>query len=118
MKGDYQMLFQLWSNLISNALKYSSEQEAPIVQVGARNLDGRDIFFVKDNGIGIDPGQQQKVFETFKRAVGSRFEGTGIGLAIVKRIIEKHGGKVWLESKPGEGSVFYFYLDPDKEESL
>ena len=117
MFGNRRMLFQLWSNLLNNALKYSSEKEAPHVEVGVTDINGKSTFFVRDNGIGVDPAYKEKIFETFERAVGSRFKGTGIGLAIVKRIVEKHGGEVWLESEQGEGSVFYFYLEPFKEES-
>lgn len=112
MKGDKRMLFQLWGNLISNAFKYSAEEEAPRVEIGTTVKNGREVFVVKDNGIGIKPEYREKVFETFKRAVGSRFKGSGIGLAIVKKITEKHGGKVWVESEPGQGSEFYFYLEP------
>ncbi len=110
IKGDRSMLFQLWSNLINNALKYSSEEENPFVEVGAEQLKGREVFYVKDNGIGVPKKMKKKIFETFQRGVGSRFKGTGIGLAIVKRIVEKHRGKVWLESEEGKGSIFYFYL--------
>lgn len=116
MWGNKRMLFQLWSNLLNNALKYSSQKEAPVVEIGAKEIGGRSAFYVKDNGIGVDPKLRKEIFETFRRAVGSRFKGTGIGLAIVKRIVEKHCGEVWVESEPGEGSVFYFYLEPLKEE--
>lgn len=108
--GDKRMLFQLWSNLLNNALKYSSEKEVPLVEVGFKHIGGKKVFFVKDNGIGVDPEFKERIFETFQRAVGSRFKGTGIGLAIVKRIVEKHHGEVWLESEPGKGSEFYFYI--------
>ncbi|MCC8358982.1 ATP-binding protein [Salinimicrobium sediminilitoris] len=111
LKGDRSMLFQLWSNLINNALKYSSEEENPFVEVGAEQLKGRKVFYVKDNGIGVPKKMKKKIFETFQRGVGSRFKGTGIGLAIVKRIIEKHQGDVWLESEEGKGSIFYFYIE-------
>lgn len=114
LKGDKRMLVQLWSNLVNNALKYSSEEKEPLIEIGASESEGKTVFFVRDNGIGIEPSMKEKIFETFQRGVGSKFEGTGIGLAIVKRIVEKHKGKVWLESEPGRGSVFYFYLAPDK----
>ncbi|WZL89437.1 ATP-binding protein [Salinimicrobium sp. 3283s] len=114
MWGNRRMLFQLWSNLLNNALKYSSEKEAPVIEVGKTLINGRSTFYVKDNGIGVDPALREKIFETFQRGVGSKFKGTGIGLAIVKRIVEKHEGEIWVESEPGEGSVFYFYLEPQK----
>lgn len=112
MKGDRRMLFQLWANLLSNAFKYSAEKEAPVVEVGTKNIGGIEVYYVKDNGIGIKTDYKEKVFETFIRAVGSRFKGSGIGLAIVKKIVEKHRGKVWVESEPDNGSEFYFYLEP------
>ncbi|WP_051205385.1 ATP-binding protein [Salinimicrobium xinjiangense] len=110
MYGDRRMLFQLWANLLNNALKYSAETEKPLIEVGTTVKKGSEVFYVRDNGIGIDPGDKERIFETFQRAVGSRFKGTGIGLAIVKKIAEKHMGEVWVESIPGEGSQFYFYL--------
>ena len=110
------MLFQLWANLLNNALKYSAEEENPMVEVGITKMKGKKVFFVKDNGIGINPAFKQKIFEAFKRAVGSRFKGTGIGLAIVKKIIEKHDGDVWVESIPENGSQFYFYLGTQKKD--
>ena len=112
IRGDRRMIFQVWANLLSNACKYSAENNAPLVEVGVINREGRDVFFVKDNGIGIKPEFKEKIFDTFTRAVGSRFKGSGIGLAIVKKIVEKHGGEVWVESEPEVGSQFYFYLDP------
>ena len=112
MYGDRRMLFQLWANLLSNACKYSAESEAPVVEVETVQQGQRILFVVKDNGIGIKPDYQEKIFETFTRAVGSRFKGSGIGLAIVRKIAEKHGGEVWVESEPGKGSEFYFYLNP------
>lgn len=114
--GDRRMMFQLWANLINNAYKYSVEKDHPIVEIGSTFKNGREVFFVKDNGIGVNPDYRKKIFETFQRAVGSRFKGTGIGLAIVKKIIDKHNGEVWVESTPGEGSVFYFYLKLQKKE--
>lgn len=112
VKGDRRMLFQLWANLLSNAYKYSAENDAPVVEVGITDRKGNNVFFIRDNGIGIKPEYKEKIFETFIRAVGSRFKGSGIGLAIVKKIVEKHGGEVWVESEPEKGSQFYFYLDP------
>ncbi|MDX1603241.1 MAG: ATP-binding protein, partial [Salinimicrobium sediminis] len=112
VKGDRRMLFQLWANLLSNAYKYSAENDAPVVAVGITDRKGNNVFFIRDNGIGIKPEYKEKIFETFIRAVGSRFKGSGIGLAIVKKIVEKHGGEVWVESEPEKGSQFYFYLDP------
>ena len=112
IEGDRRMIFQLWANLLSNAFKYSAESDAPLVEVGTTKKGDRNVFFVKDNGIGINTDYREKIFETFTRAVGSKFKGSGIGLAIVKKIVEKHGGEVWVESEPEKGSEFYFYLNP------
>lgn len=114
MEGDRRMLFQLWANLLNNALKYSSKKENPKVEVGSTVKNGREVFYIKDNGIGIHPDFWKIIFETFKRAVGDEFKGTGVGLAIVKKVIEKHDGEIWLESAPGQGSEFYFYLGTKK----
>lgn len=114
MEGDRRMLSQLWANLLNNALKYSSKKENPMVEVGITEKNGRDVFYVKDNGIGIHPDSWEMIFEPFKRAVREDFKGTGVGLAIVKKIVEKHHGEIWLESEPGQGSEFYFYLGTKK----
>ncbi len=110
MEGDRRLLFQLWANLLNNALKYSAEKENPKVEVGTTVKNDREVFFIKDNGIGIHPDFWEKIFETFKRAVGGKFKGTGIGLAIVKKVVEKHNGEIWVKSEPDQGSEFYFYL--------
>ncbi|GHA33484.1 histidine kinase [Salinimicrobium marinum] len=108
--GDRRMLFQLWANLINNALKYSSANEEPQVEIGAVRKEDKIVYFVKDNGIGIAPGFQEKIFETFTRLAGEKFKGSGIGLAIVKLVTEKHEGEIWVESEPGNGAIFYFYI--------
>ncbi len=110
MMADKQMLTQVWSNLITNALKYSAKEEEPRVEVGTQCIDGKTVYFVSDNGIGFDPKYKDDIFEIFLRFSEKNFKGTGIGLAIVKKIIEKHGGNVWAESTKGEGSTFYFYV--------
>ncbi len=110
MKGDRRMLFQVWSNLITNACKYSAGEENPLVEIGAEQQDKKIIFFVKDNGIGFEQKYAEKIFSTFTRIAGSEHEGSGIGLAVVKRILEKHRGEIWAESTPGEGAAFRFYL--------
>lgn len=110
MKGDKRMLFQLWSNLLNNALKYSRKAENPQVEIGAFEKEGRTIYFIKDNGIGIDPKHADKIFQTFSRLAGKSYKGTGIGLALVKRVLEKHQGEIWIESEKGKGSTFFFYV--------
>ncbi|MGD8779148.1 MAG: ATP-binding protein [Ignavibacteria bacterium] len=104
---------QVWKNLISNSIKYNDKPE-PIIEIGEagnNNYPGLYCFFVKDNGIGIDKKDCDKIFNPFQRATSDKqFEGTGIGLAIVKRIIEFHNGKVWVESQKGKGTTFYFTI--------
>lgn len=99
---------QVFSNLISNAIKFSRDGEPPRVEIGWRATERAYHFLVKDNGIGIEPSQQHKVFEIFSRLGEKRVEGTGVGLAIVKRIVEDHGGEVGVDSAPGQGSTFWF----------
>ncbi|HET8550389.1 MAG TPA: ATP-binding protein [Bryobacteraceae bacterium] len=100
-------LSQLLQNLVANALKYRSEQP-PRVHVSATPGAGETVFSVRDNGIGIDPKYKDQVFGVFKRLHGREFEGTGIGLATCKKIVERAGGRIWVESTPGEGSTFFF----------
>ncbi|MCP9199934.1 GAF domain-containing protein [Gramella sp. GC03-9] len=110
MMADKRMMLQVWSNLLANALKYSEREKEPIVEIGARGINGKTTYFVKDNGIGFDPKYKEDIFNLFSRYSGDNFKGTGIGLAIVKKIIEKHNGMIWAESEPGEGSTFYFHV--------
>jgi len=99
---------QIWSNLLRNAAKYN-DTGAPQIEVGCESVDGHHRFFVKDNGVGVEEEDQERVFMPFQRASrDSKCEGTGIGLAIVKRVVELHGGRIWLKSRAGEGTVFYF----------
>jgi len=96
-------------NLITNSINYMGEQVRPKIDIGYRTDDGGTVFFVRDNGIGIDKSQHEKVFEVFYQ-VDSSSKGTGAGLAIVKRIIEVHGGRIWIESEKGKGCIVCFML--------
>jgi PAS domain S-box-containing protein len=109
--GDHARLVEVLQNLINNAAKFMGDQPQPTVEIGMDSDDANQmpVFFVRDNGIGIDPQYHDRIFGLFNRLDPS-VEGTGIGLALVKRIIEMHGGRIWIESKPGEGSTFYFTL--------
>jgi signal transduction histidine kinase len=110
-KGDSSMLKQVFTNLISNAIKYSRKKENPRIEVGSWEEDERMVFYVKDNGAGFNMDYYDKLFGVFQRLhSATEFEGTGVGLALVNRIITKHGGKVWAEGKVGEGATFYFSL--------
>ena len=110
--GDPERVIQLLANLVQNALKYN-RGDRPEVAIGARGADGRGFatFFVRDNGIGIDPAHHQQIFRIFRRLHHrDEFEGTGAGLAICKRIVEAHGGRLWVESELGRGATFLFTL--------
>ena len=104
------LISQLLVNLITNALKYHGDKQ-PEIEVGCNEDPGNWIFYVKDNGIGIDPKFFDKIFIIFQRLHNkSEYLGTGIGLAICKKIVETHKGKIWVESEPGKGSTFYFSI--------
>ncbi|HEV2354705.1 MAG TPA: ATP-binding protein [Puia sp.] len=109
--GDEDLLKQVWINLIGNALKYSSRTGDPLIEIGHTGNNGSSTWFVRDNGAGFDMKYSDKLFKVFQRLHShEEFEGTGIGLALVRRIIEKHRGRIWAESQPGKGAVFYFSL--------
>ncbi len=102
---------QLFQNLIGNAIKYRSEDRAPAVHIGAERQDGCWVFTVRDNGIGIEPEFKEQIFGLFSRLHNAdRYAGTGIGLAICQRIVERYHGRIWVESEPGRGSEFRFSL--------
>jgi len=111
IKGDKNMLKQVLINLISNALKYSGKKKEAMIEIGSYKKDNHYIYYIKDNGVGFDMLYYDKLFGVFQRLHSTdEFEGTGVGLAIVQRIITKHGGKVWAEGKVNEGACFYFSL--------
>ena len=106
-------LHQVFQNLIANALKYRTE-EAPRIHISAARVSAASrgalcCFAVQDNGIGIDPRYKEKIFGVFKRLHhDQKYGGTGIGLAICQRVVERYGGRIWVESEPGKGATFYF----------
>jgi two-component system sensor kinase len=109
--ADYSLLYQVMMNILGNAIKYTRDRENAIIEVGGRIEGNEKIFYVKDNGAGFDERYVSKLFNPFQRLhLCSEFEGTGIGLAVVQRIIQKHGGRVWAEGKVDEGATFYFAL--------
>lgn len=109
--GDRGMLRQVLVNLLSNAMKFTKLKDLALIEVGAR-LEGREtVYWVKDNGAGFDMARAQKLFTAFQRLhAAEAFDGTGIGLAIVSRVVVRHGGRVWARGEVGEGAVFYFAL--------
>jgi chemotaxis family two-component system sensor kinase Cph1 len=116
-QADRATLRQVWVNLLSNAVKYSARRPVIRVDIGCENAGGEWHFSVRDNGAGFDMRHASKLFGVFQRLHHEdEFEGTGIGLAIVRRVVGRHGGRTWAEGKPGEGAVFHFTLpDPGKE---
>jgi light-regulated signal transduction histidine kinase (bacteriophytochrome) len=110
-RGDRLLLRQVWINLLSNALKYSGSHETPQIHVTGHDDRGENVYGVTDNGVGFDMKYYDKLFGVFQRLHSAEaFPGTGVGLAIVQRVVARHGGRVWAESKPGEGACFYFAL--------
>jgi len=110
--GDPALLKQVWLNLLSNALKYTRKREAATVEIGCAQIDGAETFFVRDNGTGFDMRYADKLFGVFQRFHRVEdYEGTGVGLAIVQRIVHRHGGRVWADSAVDRGSTFYFTLE-------
>lgn len=108
---DPALLRQVWANLIHNAVKYSSKQEAPVIKIGEQHVDGETVYHIGDNGVGFDMKHADKLFKAFNRLHSmEEYEGTGIGLATVHRIIEKHEGRIWAEAEINEGATFYFTI--------
>lgn len=109
--SDLNMMRQVWVNLVSNALKYSSMKEKIVIEIGSYEGIDEIIFYIKDNGIGFDMDYAGKLFGVFQRLHSQKeFEGVGVGLAVVKKIIQRHRGKAWAEGKVKEGATFYFSL--------
>ncbi len=124
-RGDSTLLHQVWTNLLSNALKYSRKQENARIEIGSRTqprptADGESlpgsagtelVYFVKDNGAGFDMKSASKLFGVFQRLHRAvDYEGTGVGLSIVQRIVQRHGGRIWADAKPNQGATFSFTL--------
>jgi two-component system, chemotaxis family, sensor kinase Cph1 len=112
--GDHTQLVQLFQNLLANAIKFKGEGEAPEVRVGAQRLSSSGVewhFWVADNGIGMDARYTERIFRIFQRLhAKEEYGGTGIGLAVCKKIVERHGGRIWVDSEVGEGTTFHFTL--------
>ena len=110
-EADPGLLKQVWMNLLANALKYTRRRDVATITIGSQTEDGETIYFVKDNGAGFDMRYANKLFSVFQRMHRAEdYEGTGVGLAIVQRIVHRHGGRVWAEAMVNQGAMFYFTL--------
>ena len=119
VRADESQLTQVFQNLISNGIKFCKPSTTPRIHVSAERVDDRWCFAVQDNGIGIDGKYKERVFAIFQRLhTRDEYPGTGIGLAMCKRIVHRHGGRIWFESSPGKGTRFYFTLPSIKREEL
>ena len=111
VQGDLSMMRQVWINLISNALKYSRKQEVSRIEIGCKQEDNHSVYYIQDNGVGFDMKYSDKLFGVFQRLHKiEEFDGTGVGLALVHRIVSRHGGKIWAEAHVNEGATFFFFV--------
>jgi signal transduction histidine kinase len=119
VEADGGLLRIVLDNLLGNAWKFTSKTAEPRIAFGAERRDGSEVFFVRDNGAGFDMAYADKLFAPFRRLHGeAEFQGTGIGLATVRRIVERHGGRVWAEGAPGRGASVFFTLPSAEAGSL
>jgi signal transduction histidine kinase/CheY-like chemotaxis protein len=118
VEADPTLLRQVFVNLIGNAVKFAGAGASPRVEVGATQAQGDTVFFVRDNGVGFSSAQAERLFHPFQRLHGARFEGFGLGLSIVKRIVERHQGRIWAEGRAGQGASFHFSVLPDAKRQI
>jgi light-regulated signal transduction histidine kinase (bacteriophytochrome) len=111
-QSDPSLLRVLYMNLISNALKFTSKCDNIFIEIGCKNEDGEHVYYVKDNGVGFNMKYADKLFRVFQRLHrADEYEGTGVGLANVQRIVQRHGGRIWVTSEVNKGTAFYFILE-------
>jgi light-regulated signal transduction histidine kinase (bacteriophytochrome) len=114
--GDPQLLRVVLENLLGNAWKFTGKKEKATIELGATEVDGAPVFFVRDDGAGFDMTYSDKLFMTFHRLHSDKdYPGTGIGLSLVQRILHRHGGRIWAEGEVDRGATFYFTLNPPGE---
>jgi light-regulated signal transduction histidine kinase (bacteriophytochrome) len=112
-RGDRGAIGQIWANLISNAVKYTARNQVTLIEIGSRTTAVEVIYFITDNGVGFDMRYAHKLFGVFQRLHGpEEFAGTGIGLAIARRLVTRHGGRIWAQGAVDRGATFYFTLAP------
>jgi len=113
-RADPTLLKQVYANLVANALKFTRSREVARITIGSREDAGERVYFVRDNGVGFDMRYADKLFGVFQRLHrAEEYEGTGVGLAIVQRIVHRHGGRIWAEAALGQGATFWFTLGED-----
>jgi light-regulated signal transduction histidine kinase (bacteriophytochrome) len=109
--ADRSLIEQVWTNLLSNALKFSSKAASPTIEIGGISDEKEHVYFIRDNGTGFDPKYAERLFGVFQRLhQDTEYPGTGVGLALVQKIVTRHGGRVWADGRPGDGATFHFTL--------
>jgi light-regulated signal transduction histidine kinase (bacteriophytochrome) len=109
--ADKSLFEQVWANLISNAIKFSSKKDSPVIEIGGISAERENVYFVRDNGAGFDAAYRERLFGVFQRLHHDHeFPGTGVGLALVHRIVTRHGGRVWADGELDRGATFHFTI--------